>query len=277
MTKRTFDLTGVRLKLNRAREHIETLRSQTDTFIKREPAPFDFRTKRTPRPDESVDYVLYAVVREKPPPALALLIGDAIQNMRAALDHLVYELATPKGRRTKRLQFPIFTDECEFKVRGKEQISSITDDERALIERVQPYKAAHIASDDPLAILRKLSNRDKHRLLIPLITAANRRDSWVTSDNAEITITFFEPGPVKHDAQIMAFTARPQDPAKEMYVNTQSGLHIQLGNTGVATPRDEDAVEMLDFIHHHIDRFVIDRWFKYGHMPLTVAELNENT
>src|SRR5205809_138288 len=118
MAKRTPDLSGVRLKLHRAKTHIDCVRRETNAFLERDPKPFGIRTDCTPGPDESVEYVLYAIVRERPPRELALPIGDAIQNIRAALDHLVYELATPKARKSIRLQFPIFVDECEFKVRS---------------------------------------------------------------------------------------------------------------------------------------------------------------
>jgi len=267
VTPRAIDLSGVRLKLARANEHIQTVRSQTDAFLKREPAPFDFRTDSTPGPDESIEYVLRAIVREKPPREIALPIGDAVQNMRSALDHLVYELATPKARKSIRLQFPIFSDECEFKVKAPAQIASITGDERTLIERVQPYAASNPPADNPLAILRKLSNLDKHKLLVPLVTAASLGEHWIASDNADITITFFEPGPVENDAKIMAFTARPQDPAEKMYVETHSGLHVQLGGTGATGWFDIDAVDMLESLHHHIERSTIDMWWKYGYMP----------
>jgi hypothetical protein len=154
------DLSGVLLKLERAETHIQTFRDEVMAFGERDPKPFGFRPESTLRPDKSAKYDLYAVVRQEPPRELALPFGDAIQNIRAALDHLVYELAPPRARRSRKLQFPIFTDECEFKVRSPPMIEGITGDERTLIERVQPYAATNIPSDDPLAVLRKLSNRD---------------------------------------------------------------------------------------------------------------------
>ena len=195
------DLSGVQLKLDRAERHIETLRAEIEAFRQGNPKPFGFRTEEAPGPGSSVEYVLYAIVRDYPPREWALIIGDAVQNIRSTLEHLAYELSTPAGRR-RGTQFPIFDDERRFKERGEPKIATITGDERTLIERVQPYNdAAKIPGNNPLAILQRLSNLDKHRLLVTTVAAVSEQQSWVGSDNAEIQFTFFETGPVKHDAK----------------------------------------------------------------------------
>src|SRR4051812_23942073 len=104
------ELSGVRLKLDRAQTHIDVLRDKTSAFRERKPAPFGFRTETTTKADELVEYVLYAVVREEPPRSLGPVIGDVLHNLRSALDHLVYELSTARARRSSNTQFPIFTD-----------------------------------------------------------------------------------------------------------------------------------------------------------------------
>jgi hypothetical protein len=91
------DLSGVLLKLQQAETHIQTFRDEVVAFRERDPLPFDFRTEDALGPNRSVEYNLYAIIREEPPRELALPFGDAIQNIRSALDHLVYELAPPKG------------------------------------------------------------------------------------------------------------------------------------------------------------------------------------
>jgi hypothetical protein len=270
--KTKADLSSVRLKLDRAEHHIKTFSDDLETFCKRDPAPFGFRPEDTPGPNHSVEYVLYAIVREPPPRELALPIGDALQNMRSALEYLAYELSSPKMKRSNKTAFPIFSDECQFKVRGVPKIKSMGTDEQTLIERVQPYAASKIPSNDPLAILRKLSNLDKHQLLVPVIAAVSLRDSWVASDNADIRFTYIARGPVKHDAKIVAFTARPKDPALDMHVEPQSGLQIEISDTGIVG-FDLSALELLEMILFHIRFTVIDMWFERSFMPLTWAEV----
>jgi hypothetical protein len=272
VAKTTPDLSGVYLKLDRAETHIQTFRDEVVAFGKRDPKPFSFRTESAPGPNESVKYDLYAVVREEPARELALPFGDAIQNIRSALDYLIYELASPRARRSRKLQFPIFTDECEFKVLSPPVIQSITGDERTLIERVQPYAATNIPSDDPLAVLRKLSNRDKHRLLVPMIAALSETDGWVASDNADIRFTYLAGGPVKDGTKIVSFTATPKDSTKDMQVQPQSGLEIQIGDTGIISYAI-GAIDLLGMIHHHVRHSIIGMWFEHGFMPRTWAEV----
>ena len=54
-----------------------------------------------------------AVIKEPPPERIGILVGDAVQNLRSALDHAVYQLAESQlGTLTReveeRLMFPIF-------------------------------------------------------------------------------------------------------------------------------------------------------------------------
>jgi hypothetical protein len=109
------NLTGVRLKLDRAASHIDAIRDKALAFTGREPPPFGFRVEERELSDEVVEYTLYAVVREQPPRDFAPMIGDAIHNIRSALDHLVYELVPANLRDTVRTQFPIFTKEAAYR------------------------------------------------------------------------------------------------------------------------------------------------------------------
>ena len=264
MPKPSYDLTSVNLKLDRASEHMDTVSRQTEAFIKRKPAPFDFWTKETSGAGKSRKYVLRAIIREEPPRELGLAIGDAVQNMRHALDHLVYELSSPSARRDGKTQFPVYDDRCRFEVLGAPLIKGISGDERTLIERLQPYQATYAARDHPLAILNRLANQDKHRVLLPLVAAVNHTGTWIGSTNADIQIIEFNPGPLKDNAKIMVFTATPHDPAEKVHVEPESGLQIQLADTGIV---GMDVKELLGMLWHWVRMDAIDMWFKWGHMP----------
>jgi hypothetical protein len=244
------DLSQVWLKLDRANAHIEAFRQDLETFLKRDPPPFGFRTEKTPGMDKAVDYALYAVVREPPPREFALIIGDAIQNMRTALEYFAYELSSPKARKSGGTWFPFYMKKPKrFNPSG---ISTVRGYERAFIKRLQPYIASKIPSDDPLAILRKLSNLDKHQLLIPVIAAAlSDEDVWVGTTNADLRFRYISRGPVEHDTKIVAFTATPQDPSLNMQVQPNSGLRVQLQNTGIVS-FEISALDLLKMIEHHI-------------------------
>jgi hypothetical protein len=191
------DFSGVFLKLDRAEAHIETLREKIAEFRKGQSPPFETRIDSAPKAGGTVEYGLFAVVRELPPRTFAPIIGDAVHNIRSALEYLVYELAPSEVRKKGSTQFPIFLDEDGFKKRGSKMLTGITGDARKVIERVQPYLASNPPRHDPLAILQKLSNRDKHRLLVPMIAAVSREEVWVAADNADIEFTHIEAGPVE--------------------------------------------------------------------------------
>jgi hypothetical protein len=260
------DLSSVRLKVKRAYQHLDCLRAETKSFLERDPAPFDIRTEKTPGPGKSEKHIVYAVVREQPPPDLGLVAGDAIQNLRHALDYLVYELSPPRFRNRGKTQFPVFTDECEFKVLAPPFIKGIKVDERTLIERLQPYHAQH-PSRDPLAVLNRLANKDKHRLLLATAAATAETDTWISSTNAAIAIHYFVGGPVEHDAKILAFTATPEDPAEDMYVQPKSALEIQLKEAEIQP--SGPYIEICGFVEYlitYVEHAVIERWFKWGYM-----------
>lgn len=262
------DFTSARLKLGRANEHLDCLRRETKAFLERNPAPFDIRTKKTAGPGKSEKYVVHAVVRESPPDYLGLIAGDAIANIRHALDHVVYELSPPKHRNRGKTQFPIYKDECEFKVLSPPLIKGIEGDERTLIERVQPYQTSD-PTRHPLAVLNRLANKDKHRILLTTAAATNETGTWITHTNAKIDIHFFVGGPMEHDAKILAFTATPEDPAADMHVEAKSGLEIHLKEARVQ-PSGGPTMEICDLIHYlafYVENSVIDRWFKWRNMP----------
>jgi hypothetical protein len=114
-------------------------------------------------------------IKDEPLPEFSLVIGDAVQNMRSALDYLVYELARHAlaGKRLrKRTQFPISTSGIKYFQRGRYQVRPLFGEHRRRIRKLQPYQAKGDPRSQPLALLNRLSNTDKHRLLLTLVNQA---------------------------------------------------------------------------------------------------------
>src|SRR4051812_1648782 len=114
---------------------METLCSEVKAFERGKAYVVETR-KEVYSPDK-VRYSFYATSRQPMPDHWPLLIGDVVHNFRSALEHAVYAAAGGRGR----TQFPIFTDECEFEVKGRPVISSVKSPIRAIIESAQPFKA----------------------------------------------------------------------------------------------------------------------------------------
>jgi hypothetical protein len=154
--------TSARRKLARGIEQIQTLRGEAEEFENAE--AYVFRVERERRSANDVKYRCFARERQPPADHWPLLAGEAIQNLRSALDHALYEVA-PKRKRG-RATYPIFTDPCEFQVIGLKRLLGIPAEIRAAIEDTQPYRRLPQApAKDALEQLRTLSNIDKHRAL----------------------------------------------------------------------------------------------------------------
>jgi len=171
-------LDGPRLKVRRAESHIKGFRLAETRFS----AEADYRVIVAELDSESREYTLRALVNVLPPLDLGICIGEAAYNLRSALDCLVYQLgrlnkATEKA--LTRTQFPIFLEDripgcngdcprgspAHFQCDGKRLIKPLSDEHQTAIELLQPYRCGGKSDRDPLYLLHKLNNADKHRLL----------------------------------------------------------------------------------------------------------------
>jgi hypothetical protein len=100
-----------------------------------------------------------------------LLAGEALYQLRSALDHLIHQLVILNGQAAKlttsrRHQFPIFDSAQGYGAKAARMIDGVSKDVADIIERAQPYKRTTRAPRrDPLWILQDLNNTDKHRLI----------------------------------------------------------------------------------------------------------------
>lgn len=155
-------LAGVWAKMQRAATHRDALKLAAVAYVAIPPYRVGSTTK------EGL-VTLRAEPTLEPPVELALILGDLVQCLRSALDHLAWAFArtvapTPSGR----TQFPIM-DQRPDDFASEPQVRDIPKEVRDILEEMQPYRP-----DDEiggmigreLASLRRLSNRDKHRVLL---------------------------------------------------------------------------------------------------------------
>ena len=174
------DFRSVRAKIERAKEHRDILEREIQDAFEVESNRVGLRVEFDP---ESGYHVFRA--RTFPPEDLlvrfGLILGDALQNLRAALDHLVWQLSlherngrSPRNPTT--VQFPIKSAPIpdvrpeDFMGGKKQALWDVLPRHRAIIEDHQPYKRWH---GFPLLYsflrLQKLTNDDKHRLVNPVL------------------------------------------------------------------------------------------------------------
>lgn len=165
------NLQGAIAKLQRANEHNEAFYNEIRMFssLHTDPVRIDFQ-------HEDGWYVLSL----SPPPALpkriTLIAGDCLTNVRAALDHVVWQLVLREDEEpTQHNSFPIYEASQEFmdKVKTPAQRRKrnllkgipVNGDAWTLIEQAQPFNCPK-PQNHILFFLDKLVNIDKHRALL---------------------------------------------------------------------------------------------------------------
>jgi len=166
-------LEGSAAKVKRASLHLETLHTEIRGFVKSEPKPYRFVSKVDV---ETSRYLLRIVIEREPPIEWSLITGDFVQNLRAALDYLVWQLVIANGREpSHRNAFPLFDGRPEL---GSQEartwsrmVRGVSTDALDFIEYCQPYRGGDGPGAHLLTALRELSNEDKHRTLLAAYSA----------------------------------------------------------------------------------------------------------
>ncbi|MFZ0798756.1 MAG: hypothetical protein WCA13_11740 [Terriglobales bacterium] len=160
-------LESVRAKIDRAQHHLDAVKTALKLVLGSESKTQSVAFKIDPERQQ-----LITTIPKAPPidPALPLMIGDCVHNLRSALDHLVYQLALQNGASSKAAEktfFPIYLTETEFDDRVKKLVKPfISDSAFTELQQSQPYAAYDIPEEADIWILHKLDIIDKHRLLI---------------------------------------------------------------------------------------------------------------
>ena len=238
-------LTSAQRKLKRGVEHVDRLRGEVKAY--EEAGAYVFSDERTLRSAHEAEYRCFATQEQAMPGHWPLLAGEAIQNLRSALDHLVYEKSG--GRRNT--QFPIFTERSNFEDKAPGRLKGVPDDVKAMIEEVQPFRAIpDAAAQDPLAQLSSLSNLDKHRVLATIVSAVTREGVGIPDG---VKLTWMDPATNKRlgagRAQISTFTARSEGEIEAVTVEPMFSYEVRI---------EKWSVDTLAWIGNHVHRVMAE-------------------
>jgi hypothetical protein len=169
-TDRLDKLVGVRAKINRAKHHLFQLHQTIEAWEAAEEEDHS-PTFHYDEDQERLEIILHKVRADDI--NWPLIVGDAVHNLRSALDHLVFQLALLNGRSIEecnRTAFPICIAEANF-IDARKRIDGFVHPKAVnLIEELQPYKAASSTGKGPrksnLWIISTLDIVDKHRMLV---------------------------------------------------------------------------------------------------------------
>ena len=162
----------IRIKIQRAKEHLVHLESEIKSFLATN--PYVVGTKRNP---QTRQLIYYLVSVENVPRRIAAIAGEVLQNLRSVLDHLAYALfmVGPGGLSSasaKHVYFPISDDAAKYATESIGKVKGMRKDAIDAINAVKPYKGGN----DTLWILHKLNNVDKHRFVIMVGSAFRSMD-----------------------------------------------------------------------------------------------------
>jgi hypothetical protein len=151
------------LMIKRAEHHINDLSTQIGTYLAQKP----FRLIASY--DQEAGKVSTFIKQKAPiPDAISLVLGDAIHNLRSALDLIVFGMIGDKVKNPEPIQFPFAKHRDTFartlevrkiKLAGEKVVRAI--------EALEPYPGGN----KWLSALHALDITDKHRLIVPVATA----------------------------------------------------------------------------------------------------------
>ncbi|MGA8353730.1 MAG: hypothetical protein WB698_06150 [Solirubrobacteraceae bacterium] len=160
----TTDLSGVYLKIKRANKHIKDLERHIVTF--EETNPYEVITQDNPQDAECYQGIFK--IRKPIPRCISLITGDAIHNLRSALDHLACAAVSIRGTVTTDTAFPIWRKSSiptvhDYKALVLGKVKGAPQPFIDLLLGLQPYERG---LHDDLWAIDYLDITDKHKLLI---------------------------------------------------------------------------------------------------------------
>ena len=269
-------LTGVRLKLDRAEDHLDALSAELREWV--EAKPQALTTQLNP-----IDQSYSVIFKQEPlPENWGVKLGDVVHNMRSSLDHLVAQLVLLAGKAVhENHQFPIFNKPNDWmgkvvkppKQRKRGWLDFIDRDHVAMIEALQPYQTT--TGLPSLGMLRRFSNADKHRLIHAAtynLTAKPQLGGNMTFPLAIREVVYKDPGtPLEDGTEIARFrtgdllfpidpvTGEAQTPSNaEMNVRADLKMTAMFGEPGKEDTRIGDFLRCLSEIRGIVDVFATD-------------------
>jgi hypothetical protein len=220
---------GARAKLARAWDHLDTLDIETTAFVENNPVAivseydaeaqrFTFRMSQPSRPHWR---------------RWGVIIGDVLHEASSALDYVAWQLALRKRLKPdRRTAFPVCLKAGDWESKTtKAMLQHIRPEDRQWIKTRQPYPAPQGERPETHAhaMLRKLSNMDKHQVLhtaflLPMDVDA--RPSVIRDIGRVIDMEFFINAPVEDGAEFANASVVLSGPNPYMKVDAHLSIYV---------------------------------------------------
>lgn len=163
-----YDSWGHRQKLRHAEIHISQIQAACQTWATSD----GFRVFG--EPDGQGGELVQVEMLKPLPDDLSMIIGDALHCLRNSLDNLAFSLAlankgTLTARQQEEVSFPIYGHRVTERTKAIQLMSkSVKDD----VSSLSPDPTRLVLDQDPLWLLDKTANWDKHRGILVAVSAA---------------------------------------------------------------------------------------------------------
>jgi len=149
-------------KIERANHHMADIEGQFAAFIASKPHRFVIE-----RDDNTGTMSMRIELGKQLPGTFALIIGDAIHNLRCALDHVAWELADiGKGAKNRRTKFVISgSNRVDFEA----LCEAIETPSQWVKDAIKATEAFPSGKGHDLFELNEFDNADKHHVITPIL------------------------------------------------------------------------------------------------------------
>ena len=167
-------------KIKRANCHISDVEKIINNFVGEKPHRFSIYT------DPNSHQVSIRVRFVLPvPEILAFVIGDAIHNLRCALDHMMWELVgLDRGTQDRNLSFPTHSNRVNFEA----ACQAVKTPSQWAKEAIRSTEAFRDGRGHDLYQISQLDNSDKHRAIIPVLRATSHPPLTIKNSAGNVVI-----------------------------------------------------------------------------------------
>lgn len=245
-------LDGARIKLRRAAHHIEGLKREARLYL--EARPFVL----VQREDPNGDLVSYVSIHTPVPTDWAATVGDAVHNLRSALDHVAWQFVEAAGTTpTRDTYFPIGHASPEASIAATTRaLKGASPVAHRFVHRLRTYSGGNLILNQ----LHALDIEDKHRLIL-IVGAAHTHFVLKIKAKFPWQETPFEFPPIAHNTADRKF---PLQDGVEVFRVCKAARHgdqmIELGFElafgDVSEVRGLPLIETLNIMHNHVSRII---------------------
>lgn len=149
---------GPLLKIQRAKQHVADLDIHITEYLEND--PFVLKVRQGLNPPQRL---IYVEASHPMPTGLSLIIGDAVHNLRTALDHLCFAMVGTKTKKPRNVGFPF--------AKGKQSLGGAIATRQMHLAPPRVQKELHALEPYPggnkyLQAVKALDERDKHHFIL---------------------------------------------------------------------------------------------------------------